>query len=518
LGVLFQCVDTACLLAAVISATRRPFVCPPGKRKESLAYQRGFDPASDLLAVYAAAEAFEAKLQGASGFGNDMENADQYAASRFLVPQRLRQLLRTRDSLREELVRARLIDKSSSHKNWAAQMWAYETGVEPAEGEGGAKQEEGAAEGGEKNGEAAAGNAEDDGDVGGWGAWEEDAGGAEADWGYWGSSWWHEWKQWQDPNWLALHAHDDEPEMRKALLVAASPVNVAMRRRPFLAKHRTPTGLEAIIAPQSVNAQPRGNKGAGKGEVDRRGGPSWWAYGNMQISNKQGFLRTTTLVDPYHIMLFGGLGVEHRKDVEKYEEEMPEEGEDVAELATEGLEPLAPVSMIDEWIEPQGSEDTIWLLSALRAEIRRCIHLKVLDPTGWLPETSQWLLDEIATSVIRTSTRRQGRVLSILPQQMVLPPGGSVPSTIHKGKGDFKGKGKDGKGKGGARGKGAGPGRDSGERGSAERGGRVERGAVGGDRSGIGGRGKGERRGMGGGSAEWPPTRDVAQVALSAFQ
>ena len=38
-------------------------------------------------------------------------------------------------------------------------------------------------------------------------------------------------------------------ELRKALLVAAAPTNLAMRRRPFLAKHRTPTGLEAIVAP-----------------------------------------------------------------------------------------------------------------------------------------------------------------------------------------------------------------------------------------------------------------------------
>merc|ERR1719436_1850598 len=114
---------------------------------------------------------------------------------------------------------------------------------------------------------------------------------------------------------MALHAHDHEPELVKALLVAASPMNVAMRRRPFLAKHQTPTGLEAIVAPQSVNAQARVGKGSSKQEVDRRGGPSWWAYGSMQISNKQGFLRTTTLVDPYHIVLFGGLSVE-RKQVE----------------------------------------------------------------------------------------------------------------------------------------------------------------------------------------------------------
>merc|ERR1719356_298975 len=136
---------------------------------------------------------------------------------------------------------------------------------------------------------------------------------------HWGQQWgrpWSggDWDQYRDPAWLALHAHDGERELRKALLVAASPMNVAMRRRPFLAKHRTPTGLEAIVAPQSVNAQARVGKGSGKQDVDRRGGPSWWAYGSMQISNKQGFLRTTTLVDPYHIVLFGGLGVEHRQD------------------------------------------------------------------------------------------------------------------------------------------------------------------------------------------------------------
>merc|ERR1719356_1068744 len=135
---------------------------------------------------------------------------------------------------------------------------------------------------------------------------------------HWGQQWgrpWSggDWDQYRDPAWLALHAHDGERELRKALLVAASPVNVALRRRPFLAKHRTPTGLEAIVAPQSVNAQARTGKGGGGKDMDRRGGPSWWAYGSMQISNKQGFLRTTTLVDPYHIMLFGGLAVERQQ-------------------------------------------------------------------------------------------------------------------------------------------------------------------------------------------------------------
>merc|ERR1719394_1875724 len=113
--------------------------------------------------------------------------------------------------------------------------------------------------------------------------------------------------------------------------------------------------------------------------------------------------------------------------------------------------------MIDEWIEPQGSEETLWLLSALRAEIRRCIHLKVLDPSGYLPETSQWLLDEIATSVIRTASRRQGRVIAASPQQLVLPPGGSVPGRVsgkgHPGAGNDKGKGGKGKGKGKNKGK-----------------------------------------------------------------
>jgi len=445
MGVLFQCVDTACLLAAVLSAARKPFVCPPGKRKESLAYQRGFDPSSDLLACYAAAEAFEQRLK--SG-GDGMDSADHFAASRFLVPQRLRALLRSRDSLRDELVRAQLIDRKAVHRQY----------YDPFSGNGGwggdaqvsNKKEEGDGD------DAKEAEGHDDDDVGGWGAWEDEEPHTGND--YWGpqaSWWWDEWRQWQDPSWLELHAHDDQPEMRKALLVAASPVNVAMRRRPFLAKHRTPTGLEAIVAPQSINAQPRQGKGGSKGEVDRRGGPSWWAYGSMQISNKQGFLRTTTLVDPYHIFLFGGLGVEY------YRESEPSGGhtadDSSAALATEGLEDLAPVSMIDDWIEPQGSEETVWLLSALRAEVRRCIHMKVMDPSNSLPENSQWLLDEIATNVIGTATRRQARILSILPPQQILPPGGSVP-TANPSNGMFGGREK-GKGKGGDREKGKGKGK-----------------------------------------------------------
>jgi len=472
LGVLFQCVDTACLLAAVISAARRPFVCPPGKRKESLAYQRGFEPSSDMLACYVAAGAFEERLSGQRrGFGDDQENtsADRFAGERFLVPQRLRALLRSRDSLREELVRARLIEHES-----AASRRRHQPGAN-GNWEGGENQTGGENPTGD-------GQNDDDADVGGWGAWEDEAPNHDS-WGYQsntGSWWWDQQQQQWDPKWHSLHAHDHEKELRTALLVAASPVNVAMRRRPFLAKHRTPTGLEAIVAPQSVNAQQRPGKGGGGGkEQDRRGGPSWWAYGSMQISNKQGFLRTTTLVDPYHIILFGGLGVEHRREATEGRGKQPEE--EASGPTVEGLEWAGPLTLIDDWIELQGSEDTIYLLSYLRSEIRRCIHLKVLDPSGQLPESTQWLLDEVATGVLRTATRRQNRTLWALPQQLVLPPGGSVPNDAHGGFGGYggghKGGGKDrvggwGKGKGedrwggGGKGKGKGGGKGGGGGGS----------------------------------------------------
>lgn len=428
LGVLFQCVDTACLLAAVLSAARRPFVCPPGKRKESLAYQRGFDPTSDLLACFVAAEIYEQKLvdQRGTGYGEE-ERADRFALERFLVPQRLRQLLRSRDSLKEELVRARLIDRHAAHRKYHHEEEF------------------------------------DDGDAGGWGAWEEEG----PDHHHSHKPWYGgEWNGYDDYEWAALHRHEGEKEMRKALLVAAAPMNLAMRRRPFLAKHRTPTGLDAIVAPQSVNAQQRA--GPGK-EFDRRGGPSWWAYGSMQISNKQGFLRTTTLVDPYHVVLFGGLSVEHQGG---RAQDQPEQSLEDDEQALEGLDGGGPVALIDEWIELQGSDETVRQLSYLRDEIRRCIHLKVLAPGEPLPEASQWLLDEVATNVLRSATRRQNRTVSLLPQQPIMPPGGSVPAPTHSphsaAKGGWgqtgwredpslaKGKGK-GKGKasGGKRGKGS---------------------------------------------------------------
>ena len=80
-------------------------------------------------------------------------------------------------------------------------------------------------------------------------------------------------------------------------------------------------------------------------------------------------------------------------------------------FAVEGLEGNGAVTTIDDWIELQGSEETVRLMSYLRGEIRRCIHLKVLDPGGDLPAASQdlvalkvffnlfmvlflWLLDE----------------------------------------------------------------------------------------------------------------------------
>ncbi|CAK0882406.1 unnamed protein product [Prorocentrum cordatum] len=414
MGVLFQCVDTACLLAAVIAAARRPFVSPPGKRKESLGYQRGFDSTSDLLACYAAAEVFEEKveMQRTRGLnlqpGEAPDTADRFAAERFLVPQRVRTLLRSRDSLKEELVRARLIDRTAAHMR---------PHLFPKD-----------------NGDG------DDADVGGWGAWDEHEGGDHGGYnrgGYWGRN---SMENWNNPEWMALHAHDDEPEMRKALLVAASPVNVALRRRPFLAKHRTPTGLEAIVAPQSVNAQARVGKGGGGKDMDRRGGPSWWAYGSMQISNKQGFLRTTTLVDPYHIMLFGGLSVErqqrpgHGKGAKgKGKQAAEDDGDDG--FAVEGLDGGGPVAVIDDWIELQGQEESIRLLSLLRSEMRRCIHLKVLDPKAPLPEASQWMLDEAVTGVLRTATRRQSRLTSLLPQQLVLPPGGTHKMATHRPQG-----------------------------------------------------------------------------------
>lgn len=127
----------------------------------------------------------------------------------------------------------------------------------------------------------------------------------------------------------------------------------------------------------------------------------------------------------------------------------------------DGIDTGGPVSVIDDWIELQGQGETVRLLSYLRDEIRRCIHLKVLDPEAELPEISKYLLDE-ALNVLHTATRRQNRLIALLPQQLVLPPGGSFTrqSQIwdreghkghHESRAKSKGKGKDKDGKGGGR-------------------------------------------------------------------
>ncbi|CAK0905076.1 unnamed protein product, partial [Prorocentrum cordatum] len=86
MGTLFGATDEACLLAAVVAAPRRIFVCPPGKKKESLACVRGFCPTSDTLAAYAACKDFEGwKAARSEGF------CDRWAGDLFLVPKRLKQ-------------------------------------------------------------------------------------------------------------------------------------------------------------------------------------------------------------------------------------------------------------------------------------------------------------------------------------------------------------------------------------------------------------------------------------------
>merc|ERR1719409_735386 len=154
-----------------------------------------------------------------------------------------------------------------------------------------------------------------------------------------------------------------------------------------MAKHHTPTGLEAIIAPQSVNAPPKAkfHKGApapAEAGSDARM-PSWWSYGQMHISNRQGFLRSTTLVDPYHIALFGGL--------------------------TTTEDDNGALREIDGWIELRGPRATLRTIARLRECMTRCIHLRALEPFASLPKGVRALLSEIG-GLLKTATPRQERL------------------------------------------------------------------------------------------------------------
>merc|ERR1712137_338591 len=361
LGTLFGVTDEACLLAAVVASPRRVFVCPPGKKKESLACVRGFSVTSDVLAAYRAVKYYELWKQTRSeGF------ADRWASELFLVPKRMKSLLAAREMHREELKRAGLLPTNRVEDHWAKDN----RGRNVAGWDGVTEAHE---------------------------AWDE-----------------------------TYHVHTlnvnevessltgaqaalggEEMEFVKALLVAAYPQNIALRRRVNLAKHQTSTGLDAIIAPQSVNAAP-------KGKAERIAAPrseerlsSWWSYGQMHLSNRQGFLRATTLVDPYHIALFGGL------------------------TTSEGSGGM--LREIDGWIELRGQRATLRAMKRFRDAISRCINLRTLDPGARLPNGARNTLAEICT-LLRSAAARQERIISCLPESFACPVERPLPAPLKDGR------------------------------------------------------------------------------------
>lgn len=335
MGTIFGEADAACLLAAVIAAQRRVFACPPGKKKESLACVRGFSPSSDIMAAYTACRHYEG-WERARG----EQYADRWAGDLFLVAKRVRQLLSARDQHREELQRAGLLSKVSwKDSEWSNAQWAADGGW----------------------------------DDGGWGQ------------GGWGEAGWKATEA-LIPE-VPVDKADKESErfqLVKAFLVLAYPQSLALRRRVGFAKHNTPSGLEAIIAPQSVNAPSKAKCSARSDEKQ----PTWWSYGQMQISNGQGFLRATTLVDPYHVALFGGLRT---------------------------VEDAGALREIDGWIELRGSRSTLRSVARLRAAMTRCVHLRTLDPHVPLPEGYNVILQQVST-LLQTAVARQAYVEACLPE------------------------------------------------------------------------------------------------------
>mmetsp|Transcript_76467 Transcript_76467/g.237437 ORF Transcript_76467/g.237437 Transcript_76467/m.237437 type:complete len:757 (-) Transcript_76467:10-2280(-) len=366
IGVLFRAVRTACLIAAVITSMRRPFVSPPGKRRESLACQCGFDATSDVFAAVRAAQQYERwrRLKGD-------RYADREASELFLVPKRLSALLASRDGMHDELVRAGVLLAGSSLRGRST-----------------------TAAGGGAWGEASWGEAS--WDEAGWdgSAWDEAS---------WGGSMWGQ-AAWGDAAWcdkgpappspsrlVDMDANSDEPELAKGLLVAAFPTFVALRRRLNTVKHNTRIGLEAIVSPQSVNAPAKTGKQAPVLSRDDANTPTWWAYGQMQIdTHKQGFLRQVTLIDPYHVALFGGL--------------------------TSAGDASGCLREIDGWIELRGGRRSREALGVLRAEIRRCVHVAALGTGEPLPGRSRGALDA-ALKVLRLAGPRAEQLARLLPEK-----------------------------------------------------------------------------------------------------
>lgn len=394
LGALFGVAQEAALLAAVIAAPRRVFVCPPGKKKESLACMRGFSSASDTLAAYLACM-YYAGWKASRG----EPYADRWASDLFLVAKRLRGLLASKNSYLEELQRVGLGPSAWNNRNWSS--WQPD---DECVGWGGAE-----------------GRDECGGDV-----IDDDDGLLDVDE--------------PDDGIPKVTAKEAKMELVKALLVSAYPMNLALRRRIGNAKHNTSTGLDAIIAPQSVNAAPKGKPDPNK---DRSGDriASWWAYGSMHISNRQGFLRATSLVDPYHVALMGGLSV------------MEDDHGAMRE--------------IDGWIELRGGRATLRALARLREEVFQSIHVRALDPRSEVAEGVQAVLREVKR-LLHTAVPRQERISQLLPDQVAHkveePPPPPPPEQRYRNKSRWRGndRGYDdweggyqerrGKGKGGSKG------------------------------------------------------------------
>eukprot|EP00746_Dinoflagellata_sp_MGD_P008971 gnl/MRDRNA2_/MRDRNA2_118056_c0_seq1.p1 gnl/MRDRNA2_/MRDRNA2_118056_c0~~gnl/MRDRNA2_/MRDRNA2_118056_c0_seq1.p1 ORF type:complete len:498 (+),score=102.65 gnl/MRDRNA2_/MRDRNA2_118056_c0_seq1:57-1496(+) len=368
LGALFDVAQEAALLAAVIAAPRRVFVCPPGKKKESLACARGFSSASDTLAAYLACM-YYAGWRASRG----ESYADRWASDLFLVPKRLRGLLASKNSYLEELQRVGLGPTAWNSRTWSS--WQPDDDC--------------VGWGGEEGREECGGNIDDDD-----GLLDNEP----------------------ETDVPKVTAKEAKMELVKALLVSAYPVNLALRRRVGNAKHNTSTGLDAIIAPQSVNAAPKGKPDPNK---DRSGDrlASWWAYGSMHISNRQGFLRATTLVDPYHIALMGGLSV------------MEDE--------------TGAMREIDGWIELRGGRATLRALARLREEVFQAIHVRALEPKSDISDGVKSVLTEVKR-LLHTVVPRQERISQLLPDQAAQtveePPPPPPPEQRHKSRDRWRGK------------------------------------------------------------------------------
>jgi HrpA-like RNA helicase len=119
----------------------------------------------------------------------------------------------------------------------------------------------------------------------------------------------------------------------------------------------------------------------------------WFVYHEMVLSS-QVFLRGCTALKPEQVLLFGGYNLDGPKQPESSNGESMDDWIDYCLDDSPGIERGQRV--LDDWIVVEGQcQDTIDLLSCVRAEINAALDLKVMQPHRPLPDDLQSIIETV---------------------------------------------------------------------------------------------------------------------------